>query len=294
MEDLIKNIRIADYDYPLPEEKIATHPADPRDSSKLLIYRGGELSQDAYHQLGDHLPEGSNLIFNQTRVVQARLLFTKNESTTIEIFCLEPAHGQDIQQAMQATSELEYRCLVGGARKWKSGSLKLTTAAGNQLSAEKLARDEKGFIIRFSWSGGSHFAKILEEVGHTPLPPYMNRPAQTSDRHQYQTSYARTDGSVAAPTAGLHFTDELLQSLKKRGIGQEFLTLHVGAGTFKPVSSNTMAGHIMHSEEFFISRSLVERLRKSLAKKIIPVGTTSLRALESMYWLGVQFIEIAR
>lgn len=291
LEELVKKIRIADYDYPLPDEKIARYPVEPRDASKLLLYKKGSIAEDVYRNLGDHLPKGSTLLFNQTRVVQARLKFPKNESTTIEIFCLEPAEGIDIQQAMQSSSPLDYKCLVGGARKWKSGKLEITTECGTKLSAEKIDRQNGTFSIRFSWDGDAHFAQILEEAGKTPLPPYLNRDAEESDRERYQTLFAKNNGSVAAPTAGLHFTDELLEQLRQQGIREEFLTLHVGAGTFKPVSSETVEGHDMHGEEFFITRELIANLLEALSGPIIPVGTTSMRALESLYWLGAKFLE---
>ena len=287
MEEIIKNIQIADYDYHLPEEKIARYPAEPRDSSKLLVYAKGQISEDTYSNLHQRLPDKSLLIFNQTRVVQARLKFPKNENTNIEVFCLEPLQS-DIQQAMQSSSPVEYRCLVGAARKWKSGPLKLKTERGYELTAEKLDREESSFIIRFSWDSDLHFAEILEEAGKTPLPPYLNREAEETDKNHYQTLFARTDGSVAAPTAGLHFTDTLLQKLRDSSVEEEFLTLHVGAGTFRPVSSPTMGGHTMHSEEFFVEKQFLQKLIDSTDKHIIPVGTTSMRALESLYWIGAK------
>lgn len=291
MEQDVKNIRIDDFSYELPEEKIARYPAFPRDSSKLLVYRNGEIKESIYRNLPDHLPENALLLFNQTRVVQARLRFPKNENTLIEIFCLEPHNRKDIQQAMQSRSPLEYKCLVGGARKWKNGALTLMTNSGETLTAEKVSRDNGTFIIRFSWSSDQYFAAILEELGKTPLPPYLNRDAEEADKETYQTMFAKTDGSVAAPTAGLHFTDELLAQLKEAGIQEEFITLHVGAGTFKPVSAETMSDHTMHAEEFFVDRKLLDSLIENLHKPFIPVGTTSLRALESLYWLGTKILK---
>lgn len=290
MEDSVKNIKIADFDYALPDDKIARYPAEPRDSSKLLLFKKGRVSEDVYRNLAEHLPADTLLLFNQTRVVQARLKFPKNETTTIEIFCLAP-EGQDIQQAMQSSSPVRYQCLVGGARKWKSGPLVLQTPAGERLQAEKLERKDDTFVIEFSWEGRHHFADILEEAGKTPLPPYLNREAEATDKERYQTLFARENGSVAAPTAGLHFTDSLFATLAQKGIETEYLTLHVGAGTFKPVSSEKVAGHQMHAEEFFVSAALVRKILKASAKKIIPVGTTSMRALESLYWLGTQALQ---
>lgn len=291
MQQDVKNIRIDEYTYDLPDEQIARYPVVPRDSSKLLVYKNGALDKSVYSNLGNFLPENALLLFNQTRVVQARLKFPKNEHTTIEIFCLEPHDKKDIQQAMESSSPLEYLCLVGGARKWKSGPLKMTTTDGETLTAEKVSREEGSFVIRFSWTGEEHFASILEKLGKTPLPPYLNREAEEEDKQTYQTLFAKTDGSVAAPTAGLHFTERLLDQLRQKGIQEEFITLHVGAGTFKPVSTETMSDHLMHSEEFFIDKKLLDSLLDNLHKPIIPVGTTSLRALESLYWLGVKILK---
>ncbi len=291
MEQHVKNIRIEDYSYDLPDEKIARYPVSPRDSSKLLIYQSGKIIDSEYNKLDRFLPKDALLLFNQTKVVQARLKFPKNELTTIEIFCLEPHNKRDIQQAMQSSSPIEYKCLVGGARKWKSGLLHLKTSGGEIISAEKISRENDSFIIQFSWTGKQHFADILEKAGKTPLPPYLNRKAEEGDKATYQTLFAKTDGSVAAPTAGLHFTEDLLQRLAEKGIQEEFITLHVGAGTFKPVSSETMSDHEMHAEEFFIERTLLDALLDNLGKPFIPVGTTSLRALESLYWLGTKLLK---
>lgn len=289
MKEDVQNIRIEDFDYPLPDERIAKYPVSPRDSSKLLVYQDEKISEEVYHNLPDLLPENSLLLFNHTRVVQARLKFPKNETTTIEIFCLEPLE-MDIQQAMQAQSSLRYKCLVGGARKWKQQFLHLQLHDGSTLTAEKIERTSDAFVIEFTWDSDDHFAEILEKAGKTPLPPYLNRDAEELDKETYQTIFAKQDGSVAAPTAGLHFTENLLDALDKKGIDRQFITLHVGAGTFKPVSSEKVADHDMHYEEFFITKNLVEALLQKLDKAIIPVGTTSLRALESMYWLGVKLL----
>ncbi len=291
MEQDVKNIRIEEYNYPLPDERIAKYPVSPRDTSKLLIYEDGNIREDQYKHLLKYLPRDSFLLFNQTRVVQARLKFPKNETTTIEVFCLEPAEQMDIQQAMQAKSPLRYKCLVGGARKWKSGKLAIQLEDGTALYAEKIDRDNGSFIIEFSWDSDCHFADILEKAGKTPLPPYLNRDAEDADKSTYQTLFARQNGSVAAPTAGLHFTEALLQELKDCGVEEAFITLHVGAGTFKPVSTETVAEHDMHYEEFFIDKKLLDSLLDNLDRPIIPVGTTSLRALESIYWLGVKILK---
>lgn len=291
MEQDVKNIRIEDFNYELSDERVAKFPANPRDSSKLLVYKNADIADSVYSRLSDHLPPNAFLLFNQTKVVQARLKFPKNEHSTIEIFCLEPYSKKDIQQAMQSSSPLEYKCMVGGARKWKNGLLEITTANGCALSAEKVGREDGAFIIRFSWTGDQHFAAILEDMGKTPLPPYLNREAVEEDKETYQTLFAKVDGSVAAPTAGLHFTESLLQQLEATGKQMEFITLHVGAGTFKPVSSETMSDHDMHAEEFFVERQLLDAILDNLHKPFIPVGTTSMRALESLYWLGVKILK---
>ena len=289
MKEEVKNIRIEDFDYPLPDNRVAKYPLKHRDTSKLLVYQDGNISENVYRNLPDILPNDSLLLFNQTRVVQARLKFPKNETTTIEIFCLEP-DDMDIQAAMQTRSPLRYKCLVGGARKWKQQFLYLNLHGDIELRAEKIARDQETFIIEFTWNTDAHFADILDQAGKTPLPPYLNRDAEETDKETYQTVFARNNGSVAAPTAGLHFTENLLQRLDDSGVLRQFVTLHVGAGTFKPVSSEKVADHNMHYEEFFISKELVSSLLNNLHTSIIPVGTTSLRALESIYWLGVKII----
>lgn len=289
MLDLIKKIRIDEYDYELPDERIARYPVEPRDASKLLVYQNGSIEESRYKNLPEQLPEDALLLFNQTKVVQARLHFQKNDRP-IEVFCLEPAEAIDIQQAMATKGSIRYKCLIGGARRWKSGSLEMTTKNGTMLSVEKGDRHEGSFEVQFSWDRDLRFAQVLEEAGKTPLPPYLNREAEEEDRERYQTVWAANEGSVAAPTAGLHFTPALLSELKNRGTDQLYITLHVGAGTFKPVSSDTIAEHSMHSEEFFISRDLILNLLEKLNKKIIPVGTTSMRALESLYWLGIKLM----
>lgn len=239
-------------------------------------------------KLDQYLPSNTRLVFNQTKVIQARLRFDKNEHTSIEVFCLEPPVGEDIQSIMQSKSPVVYRCLIGGARKWKSGSLSQTTAKGTLIEVEKLENLDGDFLVRFSWDGSLHFAAMLEEAGTTPLPPYIKRAAEKADVENYQTTYALEEGSVAAPTAGLHFSDSLMNRLGKAEINKDFLTLHVGAGTFKPVSAEKIGNHDMHAEEFFPDIDFLERLVENIDQRIIAVGTTSMRALESMYWLGVK------
>jgi len=284
---LVKQIRIEDYTYNLPDEKIARYPLPVRDQSKLLIYRNKTVEDRHYYELDQILDANTHLVFNQTKVIQARLLFPKNEQTTIEVFCLEPANGTEIQLVMQQKQTVDYQCMVGGARKWKSTPLHITLSDGTLLKAEKVSRTDNSFIIRFKWDNDLTFAEILEQAGKTPLPPYLNRLAEDVDKKTYQTVFAKNEGSVAAPTAGLHFTPELLGRLNQKGIGKSMLTLHVGAGTFKPVSTETIEKHHMHSEEFLVQLNVIEELLAHEEKNIIPVGTTAMRALESYYWLGL-------
>ncbi len=291
MKQQVKNISIEDYNYDLPDSQIAKHPVNPRHSSKLLVYKNGNLHSDSYWNVDEHLPKDCTLLFNETRVVQARLIFQKNENTFIEVFCLEPLAGMDIQQAMQSQGNLEFKCLVGGARKWKSTPLFLTTQSGTILTAEKGENENGTFTIAFSWNSDQTFADILEEAGKTPLPPYLNRQATAEDKTTYQTLFAKENGSVAAPTSGLHFSTPLLEKLRAKNFEQKHLTLHVGAGTFKPVSTATIEEHDMHAEEFSVDLKLLDKLTNNPTVKIIAVGTTSMRALESLYWLGVLAFE---
>ncbi len=280
-----RDIDIEEFNYSLPEERIAAYPL-ARGESKLLIYKDGKISQSQYKYIAEALPENTWMVFNETKVVQARLLFPKNENSLIEVFCLEPYGGLSIEQAMQMQGSIEYLCLVGGARKWKDHDLYIDLGSV-KLKAEKLERLDSSFRIRLSWTGDINFAEMLELAGKTPLPPYIKRAAEETDKTTYQTSYARKMGSVAAPTAGLHFNDAIFNDLDQKGIARNFLTLHVGAGTFKPVSSS-VAEHEMHAEEVFMEANFIRSMHKALleAKPIICVGTTSLRAIESMYWLA--------
>jgi S-adenosylmethionine:tRNA ribosyltransferase-isomerase len=283
----LPSLDIEQYDYALPEDRIAKYPL-PRGESKLLIYKEGPaLSESHYKHIDQALPENAWLIFNETKVVQARLLFPKNEHSIIEVFCLEPSYGMSIEQAMQQENEIEYDCLVGGARKWKEGQVLEMPLAGFTLRAQKVSREASHFKIKLSWNQELNFGELLEIAGKTPLPPYIKRAAEAEDKTTYQTVYASRAGSVAAPTAGLHFNEAIFDKLKARKIPHSFLTLHVGAGTFKPVSTSVHE-HEMHAEELFADRAFVVTLLEKLAagRAIIPVGTTSLRALESLYWLG--------
>lgn len=291
-----RNLSIKDFTYVLPDDRIAKYPLAERDQSKLLIYREGQITQDRYANLADHLPANSLLVFNNTKVVEARLLFQKPSGGNIEIFCLEP-HEQygDITSAMLQKGKVLWKCLVGGAKKWKEGSLILKIEKYNfadlVLSAKKIEQLADSYIIELSWNKPDlSFAEVLHLAGVIPLPPYLNRSAEEADSERYQTIYARHDGSVAAPTAGLHFTGNLFEKLKQKKIQHNFVTLHVGAGTFKPVKSETMQTHEMHAEFIDVSAAFIKDLQNHLSQNIIAVGTTSLRTLESLYWLGVKTI----
>jgi len=288
-----QKISIQDYTYDLPQDRIASYPLAERDASKLLIYRDGKISEDSYRKIADHIPAHSLLIFNNTKVIEARLLFKKPTGGIIEVFCLEP-HDQlgDIANAMMQRNKVLWQCLIGGASKWKHGQVlqKKITPAGKDviLEAKYIEKRTDCFIIEFSWNGELSFAEVLHHAGAIPLPPYIKREAEKSDAERYQTIYANHEGSVAAPTAGLHFTDAIFQNLKKKKIHPVFVTLHVGAGTFKPVKAETIAGHEMHAEFINISKATIQKLIANLSSTIVTVGTTSLRTVESLYWLGVK------
>jgi S-adenosylmethionine:tRNA ribosyltransferase-isomerase len=288
-----KKILIRDFNYELPEEKIARHPKENRDESKLLIYQNGNIEEDIYLNIDQWLPENSLIIFNNTKVVEARLLFQKITGTTIEIFCLEPGDEYaDITTAMSQVKEIVWKCLVGNAKKWKEESLVKKITAGDKeiiLSAKKIKKQADYFLIEFFWGDEKlSFAELLHHAGVIPLPPYMHRAAEKNDAERYQTIYAKYDGSVAAPTAGLHFTDSIFKKLSAKKIEQDFVTLHVGAGTFKPVKSESIEAHEMHAEFFEVDMALLEKLSNQQYKNIIAVGTTSLRTLESLYWMGLK------
>ncbi|WP_415159397.1 S-adenosylmethionine:tRNA ribosyltransferase-isomerase [Parafilimonas sp.] len=289
-----KQLQIKDFDYNLPDEKIARHPLAKRDASKLLIYKKDEeTKEDVFTNLANYLPENSLIIFNNTKVVEARLLFKKATGTTIEIFCLEPADDYaDITTAMFQHNKVLWKCLIGNAKKWKDEILVkkiLHDGKEIELSAKKISRQGENFIVEFSWNDEQlSFAETLHISGVIPLPPYLRRDAEEDDKKRYQTVYAKYDGSVAAPTAGLHFTDEVFEKLSAKKIARDFVTLHVGAGTFKPVKTETIEAHEMHSEFFEVSVELIEKLIHQSNPNIIAVGTTSLRTLESLYWMGIK------
>jgi len=292
-----RQISIESYDYSLPENRIAQFPLEARDSSKLLICNQGHVSQDIFSNLSSHLPSGSTIIFNETRVIHARLQFRKATGSAIEIFCLEPlAPFRDHQQALQQKGQADWLCLVGGSKRWKGGLLKLHAELNGialEIVAERLEKLDGGTsTIRFRWEpAGLTFAEILAQAGNIPLPPYINRKPVDRDEVTYQTVYARHEGSVAAPTAGLHFSEKVMASLEAKNISLLKFVLHVGAGTFKPVSSVELADHEMHAEQVNISLESLEILRESLDKPIIAVGTTTVRLLESLYWHGVKVIK---
>ena len=290
-----KNIAIQDFSYELPDDCIAKYPMAQRDESRLLINKEDQFTEDIYFHLDQHLPSDALLVFNNTRVVEARLHFKKSTGSTIELFCLEPADTYaDITTAMLQKQRVLWKCLVGGAKKWKEESLVLPITVDGTTITLKATKQEKfpdSFLILFEWTDAAlSFAEILHHAGVIPLPPYLNRTAEEKDKETYQTIYAKHDGSVAAPTAGLHFTDRLFKKLAAKNIHTGFVTLHVGAGTFKPVKSNTLEQHEMHTEFIEVTELFIQQLIQHLAGTIIPVGTTSLRTIESLYWLGVKVI----
>lgn len=314
-----KNLSIADFTYDLPPDYIAHYPLTERDASKLLIYQDGIIKEDIYKNISRHIPENSLLIFNNTKVVEARILFRKSTGAQIELFCLEPPpEYPGIAAAMMQTGKVRWKCLIGGASKWKPGQVlsraidmqpiqKGTTFTTNDnqanaedeapgvadgvLEARYLEKLEDAFLIELSWTPGHlSFAEMLHRAGLIPLPPYIRRVPEASDSLRYQTIYAAHDGSVAAPTAGLHFSTPIFESLEEKNIQRSFVTLHVGAGTFLPVKSDTMEQHIMHTEFISVTRDTLHTLIAALPHRIIPVGTTSLRTIESLYWLGLRTI----
>ena len=285
-----QQIRIEDFDYPLPDERIAKFPLAKRDESKLLLYRQGAVGETQFKHITRFLPAGSLMVFNNTRVIQARLLFRKPTGARIEVFCLEPVEPHDYALVFQQTERCRWMCLVGNLKKWKEGTLSREVLVGGEtvlLKAERLQSCGDSHLIEFTWDHPTcTFADLLDAAGVLPIPPYLNRETEASDLQTYQTVYSKVKGSVAAPTAGLHFTPEVLADIDAQGIGREEVTLHVGAGTFKPVKSETIEGHEMHTEFISVRRSSIERIKNNLGR-IIAVGTTSVRTLESLYYIGV-------
>lgn len=292
-----KHIQIKDYNYPLPDERIAKFPLAERDTSKLLVYQQGNISQDHFRSLLDYLPQGALMIFNNTRVVRARLHFRKatpaqNENTLgalIEIFILEPAMPVEYQENFLSRGKCSWYCMVGNLKKWKTRALHQEITIGEDkvtLSATRMGTHGTSHNIEFSWDSNHTWAEVLEATGELPIPPYLNRNTEQSDLTTYQTVYSKIKGSVAAPTAGLHFTPEVLSALDAHGIDREEVTLHVGAGTFKPVKSEEIGDHDMHTEHIAVRRETIEKLIR-YEGKAIAVGTTSVRTLESLYYMGI-------
>lgn len=288
-----KHISIQDYTYNLPVEKIALHPLNERDASKLLVYREGKIQQDIYKNIAHYLPADSFLIFNNTRVIKARLRFKKSSGGIIEIFCLEPHETiNEYSHVMNKKSSVQWKCMIGGLSKWKEDVLEVKLQLVNEqlvIRAKLIEKITDAYIVEFSWvPAEKSFAEVLEHFGDIPLPPYIKRKTEQQDIERYQTIYAKDEGSVAAPTAGLHFTQEVFKSLSQKNIQTGFVTLHVGAGTFKPVKAATMQHHEMHAEWIDVSIAFIEKLITQLDKNIVAVGTTSLRSIESLYWMGVK------
>ncbi|MBI9053026.1 MAG: S-adenosylmethionine:tRNA ribosyltransferase-isomerase [Bacteroidales bacterium] len=288
-----ENIRIEDFSYELPDSKIAKYPLEKRDQSNLLVYNHGNLVKDNFTNLDNYIDSKTSFVFNNTKVIQARMQFHKRTGAKIEIFCLEPIEPSDYVLAFQQNHSVTWKCIIGNLKKWKSGSLTKKVSVNNievELKASKLYGEGNAHIIEFTWENRNiSFSEILENIGETPIPPYLNRDSEDIDKDRYQTIYSKLKGSVAAPTAGLHFTEQILEKLKEKKVSIEEVTLHVGAGTFKPVKTETIDAHEMHTEHFIITKKTIENLLKS--KKIVAVGTTSVRTIESLYWLGVKLLE---
>lgn len=293
---MIPEIHIEDYNYALPDDRIAKYPLPERDLSKLLCYKGGIVTENTFKDISSILPEGHLMVFNDTKVVPARLLFQRETGAHIEIFCLEPVLPEEYVSMFAVTDRCRWKCIVGNVKRWKNDTLHLYNPAADSsietlgLKADLVEREGETSIVEFSWSDGSPFSKVLEVCGNIPIPPYLNRDTEDIDLERYQTLYARYRGSVAAPTAGLHFTEAVLNSLKERNIEIKTVCLHVGAGTFLPVKSSLVSEHTMHREPFVVTLEFLESLRNSLGR-VIAVGTTSVRTLESLYYIGVGCIE---
>ena len=285
-----KHIHIADYDYPLPDERIAKYPKEVRDESKLLLYKHGEIAEDTFYNLPNYINKGELMVFNNTKVIQARLHFHKQTGALIEVFCLEPHTPHDYQLNFSTTRRVAWTCLIGNLKKWKEGRLERPIRVGNKdivLTAERVGVSGTGYEVVFDWGDDDiAFSEVLEAIGELPIPPYLNRKTEESDLKTYQTVYSKIKGSVAAPTAGLHFTERVLKALDEKGVERNEITLHVGAGTFKPVKSEEIGGHPMHSEWIAVKRESIERLLAH-GGKCVAVGTTSVRTLESIYYVGV-------
>jgi S-adenosylmethionine:tRNA ribosyltransferase-isomerase len=286
------NIRIADYTYDLPQERIAKYPLPERDASRLLVWDGNSISDRVFRELPSLAERDAVMVFNNTRVIRARLIFRKESGALIEVFCLEPHLPAEFSNNLASAGPVEWKCLIGNLKRWKHGTLESRFGhAGKEyiLTAERIGTESDTFIVRFAWNDSElSFADVLESMGHMPIPPYLGRDDEEIDKSTYQTTYARISGSVAAPTAGLHFTPAVMEALERYGIDHAEVTLHVSAGTFRPVKADLIGDHMMHSEHFFVSREVLQRLRE---RKITAVGTTAVRTLESLYWLGLSSSE---
>ncbi len=288
-------IKICDFDYHLPEENIAKYPLQERDKAKLLCLDADKNIEDCYfYEIVDKLDSNTFLILNDTKVVHARLLFQKDSGSTIEIFCLEPYPNSDVQLAYAQKGRCIWKCLVGNNKRWKQETLSLSVTVDSRqivLNAKRICQEQETWIIEFTWEESLTFAEVLQYAGHVPLPPYLKRQDEERDKEDYQTIYANQEGSVAAPTAGLHFSEDTFKKLANKGVKTCFVTLHVGAGTFKPVSTETVNEHVMHTEQIFLQRENLEEILESIDKHIVCVGTTSVRTIESLYWHGVKLLK---
>ena len=291
------DIQISDFNYDLPEERIAKYPLPQRDSSKLLIYKNGQIDEKIFRQIPSELPSGGLMVFNDTKVVPARLHFRRDSGAHIEIFCLEPVFPVEYNTCFASTSECRWKCVIGNSKRWKDDVLSYdipentdTDLSRIGLKARLIDRDGQTGTVEFTWTGGECFSNVLDMCGQVPIPPYLNRETEAIDLERYQTTYAHIRGSVAAPTAGLHFTEEVLQEIRDKGLDTENVCLHVGAGTFLPVKENNVADHPMHREPFTASLDFLKKLRNAQGK-VLAVGTTSMRTLESLYYVGVSCIE---
>ena len=286
-----KKISILDYTYELPAERIALHPLTERDASKILVYKNGNIQENIYKNIAEQISAESLLVFNNTRVIKARIRFQKSSGSIIEIFCLEPFEAiNEYSHVMNKKGSSTWKCMIGGVGKWKEGELSLESEVKSlELKANLLEKHTDAYVVQFSWTPADvSFAEVLERCGDIPLPPYIKRKTETADTERYQTIYAKDEGSVAAPTAGLHFTTDIFSKLAAKNIQTDFVTLHVGAGTFKPVKAATMQEHEMHAEWIDVSAAMIENLVAQIDKTVVAVGTTSLRTLESLYWMGVK------
>ena len=285
-------LKISDYNYNLPDERIAKFPVAERDHSKLLVYNKGNISEDHFYNICNYLPKGSLMVFNNTRVIRARMYFRKETGALIEIFLLEPYAPTDYEQMFQTRGKCQWLCLIGNKKKWKEGKLSQSLDS-TVLTAEFLGTHSTSQIIEFAWNSDQSFAEIIDLAGELPIPPYRNRETEQSDLTTYQTVYSKIKGSVAAPTAGLHFTPTVLSNIDELGIERDEVTLHVGAGTFKPVKTEDVADHEMHAEHFAVKLSTIQNLIRHNAQAIA-VGTTSVRTLESLYYIGAQLYKSAQ